>query len=426
MRQLYKQCPNIHIDYWAVHTKLFIREDSLEAVVEYLAPRTRRLHIGFKLYHIGVPPWIIKNLLSHCSSTLEELTLEAGIERNEQELECNQVDPRPWVQLKRLNLLEYPRNRGSPYPAAFWEWLWSRCGAVEQLIVECVPYIRQSLVEGIVTHMPKLNKIRIRKCYDEDTEAILSTTRQGWKEVALREGSTYPQFTTHLLKHSDALERLMFHEVYGPTDKDRVQLLACCSNLRDFSDTHPVSPDGRLTQGFNAKSFIDQDHGSLKPWMCETSLRILRIRLSGIPRPDVREENVNEDYPGHGRVIQKQVYDRLARFTNLETLWLGGSSGLKAYSCLEISLESGLDRISGLKKLKKLNVSHMETRIGEQEVKWMVEQWPELRVVYGLSCKMLSVQHLHPFQLGTHALHSKTKIHPNACVELCSCHFSFD
>jgi hypothetical protein len=99
----------------------------------------------------------------------------------------------------------------------------------------------------------------------------------------------------------------------------------------------------------------------------------------------VKKAGFIEDYPGHGREIQQRVYDRLARFTNLETLWLGGYRDYPETYCLEMSLESGLDRISGLKRLKLLGVYFMRTRIGEAEVKWMVEQWPKLSVIYGLS-----------------------------------------
>ncbi|KAK3811109.1 MAG: hypothetical protein J3Q66DRAFT_443359 [Benniella sp.] len=383
MRQLYKQCPNIEVDHWVVHTKFIIEEDILKTVAEYVVPLIRHLHIGLTLYDHEIPAWRIKYLLSHCSSTLEELTLEARISYSEMETEYHQPEPRPWTKFKRLNLLKYLSD---PCPEAFWDWLWSRCGAVEQLKVKRALSIRQSLAKGIVAHMPNLNKIRLKDCVSEDTEAILSTTHQGWKEVIIKHGNTYPLFTTHLLKHSVMLERLILYDVCGLTDKDRVQLLACCPNLREFSDIHPARSSDQSTPGFDAKFFIDQDlhTGSLKSWMCETSLKVLKISLNGIPRPDVLEERVDEDYPGHGRVMQSQVYDRLARFTNLETLWLGGNSGLKVFSCLEMSLESGLDRISGLKNLKELKVSHMKARIGEQETKWMIEQWPNLRVIYGI------------------------------------------
>jgi hypothetical protein len=49
-----------------------------------------------------------------------------------------------------------------------------------------------------------------------------------------------------------------------------------------------------------------------------------------------------------------------------------------------MSLESGLHKLSTLKNLEELNVTCLAVRIGVEEVQWMVENWPRLRVIYGL------------------------------------------
>ena len=46
--------------------------------------------------------------------------------------------------------------------------------------------------------------------------------------------------------------------------------------------------------------------------------------------------------------------------------------------------ESGLDKLSGIKRLKELYVLSDETKIGIKEVQWMVGNWPRLRVHRGL------------------------------------------
>ncbi|KAK3811096.1 MAG: hypothetical protein J3Q66DRAFT_443350 [Benniella sp.] len=372
--------PYLQIDHLILPISFIKTDDIFKVVTDYLVPRARHLQIGITTYGPDISPSKTKHLLSYCSSTVEELTFQAEISCSEEEAEYHQTESRPWTQLKRLNLLSHQ----SLDVSGFWEWLWKRCGTVQELEVEYVEGIRQSLVEGIAAHMPHLNKIRFESPTREDTEAILSLRHQGWKEVTIGI-SDFPQFPIHLMMYSAALERLAFVAVYGITDRDIVQLLACCPNLRGFV-YHGLSPDNGQSGGIDAQFFIDQDHdsGSLKPWICETSLRELEIRIQGIPRPDVKESKVIEDYPGHGREIQQQVYDRLARFINLETFRLGGSRLYPETCCLEMSLESGLDRISGLKELKELDVSFMRTWIGEEEVKWMVKHWSKLCVIYGL------------------------------------------
>jgi hypothetical protein len=50
-----------------------------------------------------------------------------------------------------------------------------------------------------------------------------------------------------------------------------------------------------------------------------------------------------------------------------------------------MSLESGLHKLSGLNKLRELNIAAMEVRVGVKEVQWMVEHWPRLQIIYGLA-----------------------------------------
>jgi hypothetical protein len=104
-----------------------------------------------------------------------------------------------------------------------------------------------------------------------------------------------------------------------------VQVLSSCTNLHTLSNIFLLS--GRLRHPtIGAENFIDMDPatGSLKPWHCEKTLKVFGVTVTGIPRPDLKEDNVFvEAYPGQSQELHAQVYDRLARLTNLETLWSG-------------------------------------------------------------------------------------------------------
>ncbi|KAF9572371.1 hypothetical protein EC968_009945 [Mortierella alpina] len=52
--------------------------------------------------------------------------------------------------------------------------------------------------------------------------------------------------------------------------------------------------------------------------------------------------------------------------------------------CLELSLSTGLELMSGMKEMRVLKVGGLEHRIGLGEIQWMCEQWPKLEAVYGL------------------------------------------
>jgi hypothetical protein len=137
----------------------------------------------------------------------------------------------------------------------------------------------------------------------------------------------------------------------------------------------------------DAKDFmdVDPDNHSLRPWQCEKSLKTLKVTLVGVPRPDLMGDDVVfEAYPGQARETHDQIYDRLARLASLEVLALEGNHYHHMSGCLEMSLESGLDKLSGLKLLRELDTNGLRTKIGVKEVQWMTEHWPRLRVVRGL------------------------------------------
>ncbi|KAK3811112.1 MAG: hypothetical protein J3Q66DRAFT_351063, partial [Benniella sp.] len=237
-----------------------------------------------------------------------------------------------------------------------------------------------SLVEGIHTHMPKLNKLILRECNldNNDVAALLSSSHHGWKEIVLEGVPTAingPAMEV-LMQQCSVLEKFVADRCEFFSGHDAVRVLASSPNLHTS-----------ITARVDAIVFADRcpHTGSLREWACEASLISLRIRITGMPRPDLLECQVQESYPGEGREIQSQVYDRLARLTKLESLWLGESfSSGSQFDSLELSLESGLHKLSGLKSLKELGVISLALKIGVEEVQWMAENWPELRTIYGM------------------------------------------
>jgi hypothetical protein len=130
-----------------------------------------------------------------------------------------------------------------------------------------------------------------------------------------------------LAKHFHTLEMFSVCNCRDVASLDLALVLSSSPNLRSLG----------ITQGnfrwndlgwydwptvFKAEKFIDliPNTSILKTWLCESSLTVLKSFISDIPRPDLYSK---EAYPGEGRKIQGQVYDRLGRLMNLETLWLG-------------------------------------------------------------------------------------------------------
>ncbi|KAK3811074.1 MAG: hypothetical protein J3Q66DRAFT_58551 [Benniella sp.] len=252
------------------------------------------------------------------------------------------------------------------------------------------------ILRAMSVNMPKLKEIIIGVTYiaraqnlhgvmeDDVVAALLSGSRHGWKTIQMKSTARPGQKTMDALAmHYSGLEEAYIHVNYCLPSHVVVQVLRSCPHLHTLTYFNSSSGSS-VVEG---KAFIDLDPntGLLKPWLCEGSLKRLRVKIAGIPRPDLEWERVvAEEYLGQGLEIQSQVYDRVGRLTNLEMLRLGDGYGAFRYDCLEMSLESGLDKLSGLKSLDHLSIEKLATKIGTQEVQWMVKNWPKLRYIFGL------------------------------------------
>lgn len=92
--------------------------------------------------------------------------------------------------------------------------------------------------------------------------------------------------------------------------------------------------------------------------------------------------------------LQRQVCQHLNLLTSLQELCLGVQptdeleyrgvlTGVQE-DCLELSLDSGLNRMEDLKELRVLSVMRMKHKIRLEEVKWMIAHWPKLEAIPGL------------------------------------------
>jgi hypothetical protein len=96
------------------------------------------------------------------------------------------------------------------------------------------------------------------------------------------------------------------------------------------------------------------------------------------------DSDPEKECPDPGFDLNGRLYDRLARLTHLETLHLGDKDPDDDLLDLEMSLESGLHKLAGLRSLKELSVGSSSTKVNVKEVRWMAKHWPKLRVIKGL------------------------------------------
>ncbi|KAF9362050.1 hypothetical protein BGX34_006758, partial [Mortierella sp. NVP85] len=381
--------------------------ESIRVIADSAVQQLRHLSI-----HGRILDCAFKYLISQCPDTLETLELRVTPYIREDHLPVIEVDEagqEPLPNLRRLILHLGYRNElchKSIYS------IWKRCKSVEALEMTCESSNFQPIATIIKTFFPNLNTIsfghdvHLQTVQDISLATVLLTSRPGWRSVNLTANADLgARSWVALSRHASTLEKFSVARWRDQNEAKPCSFLTAFPRLQSFVT---------ISEGFirtwditsiDANEWIHLDplSGSLTPWSCENSLTDLRIRISGIPRLDVVRDQRGKKkrqpitwgaYPGEERVIQHRVYERLSRFVNLEILWLGHNSYdyelldcSDQYECLEMSLESGLDRLRGLKRLRVLNLSLMATRIGQKEAQWMAEQWPELREIHGLEDK---------------------------------------
>lgn len=163
--------------------------------------------------------------------------------------------------------------------------------------------------------MPNLNQIVIDgdTLKDEETAMLLSSYRHGWKHVdvgtcrGLKDDAKVALMELWYMAAQDL--RMMIQRGHS------LSVRICTSWPMSLGEVHGKTRAARSKPTFSIDKNPSTD--SLRKWTCKTSLKELKVNITGIPRSDCEECEVQEAYPGQGQKIQSQVYDRLARFINL-------------------------------------------------------------------------------------------------------------
>ncbi|KAG0375260.1 hypothetical protein BGX24_009343 [Mortierella sp. AD032] len=257
---------------------------------------------------------------------------------------------------------------------------------------------------------------------DSEIAALLSAGHKGWRNVNL---STLGKLTAEvLIRHCAILESLEVRDTPGVTSDHMCHIVSSSPRLHTFitlADREVSYPEVAY---FLPEDFIDLDPitNTLRTWACESTLQLFSAKIGSIPRPDItlthyglpRAEDENgfavdvlqETYSGQSLELQTRIYERLSRFSRLESLALGhddrdfdnddryisdvngdlafGDEDFQ-YDCMAFSLDSGLQALESLKDLKDLNVFRMATAIGVDEIQWMTRAWPKLESLVGLN-----------------------------------------
>ncbi|KAF9193392.1 hypothetical protein BGZ51_003443 [Haplosporangium sp. Z 767] len=252
-----------------------------------------------RLWQLDLSPSAMKTsicqyILSRCSTKLETLLLNTKLIVSGDAIDIVADRGEPLTRLKKLEIRWFYDEQFSEL-SSFLE----RCQHIEKLVLLVYyPSNSHQQLLAAMSHIPKLSEPRVfRRSRSATTlsnksfTTLLSACHGNLRIVDAINAAVFGELSCEaLLKHSSTLEELNLER---------------CSSLD-----------------------LDQDSDTLKPWPCESTLKVFKVKITNIPRPDIthdiycgpRLSVAEETYPGEGRVIQFRVYERLARFNNLETL----------------------------------------------------------------------------------------------------------
>ncbi|KAI8606024.1 hypothetical protein EDD21DRAFT_439862 [Dissophora ornata] len=169
--------------------------------------------------------------------------------------------------------------------------------------------------------------------------------------------------------------------------------LTCCLELARVAVDFGLEPKAymKLRRFQGSEDYLwgsDVEELMLGSWKC-LGLESLQARFGLTPTKEVTQNRLGRRL--HVPVTeteQRQVnamYSELAELKHLKVLDLSGYGSMDNFSRgIPLTLERGLDNLSGLSNLETIHVTGWEAEMGAPEADWMARHWPRLENIYTL------------------------------------------
>ncbi|KAF9132550.1 hypothetical protein BGW39_011815 [Mortierella sp. 14UC] len=410
-----------------------------ERLLAVIAPglaRLKKLRLMHMHVHPKVTPLALRTFLETCSPELETLVIKFGhscplglsVAPPPTTIEGTKVHPK----LKVLELqIGYTSSSGHLEPVFPWvlNTFLEGCTGLE-IVDDRIPAFEGNRLwttdDASITNILRRNLgVHFQRCLqmpsaysgpisdDSGVSELLSTynadssgIKSVWQAINLGQ-CPYDDITEAESKaivqaaSQRGFQWLVINDQYWLTSEELLTILRQCPTLRV------------IDCGYERYPTVSAQDVILQPWSCKW-LKSLHLIIAGIPRPDIKTDCMDKPIPAgdplhsgtmeESRVLQRKVYAQLGALVCLEELCLGYSKArdivtevsdkdsqvVRKYypflqlTCLELTLESGLDLLSELKSLESFSVWGMDHRIGKKELLWMQRNWHSVRRVFGL------------------------------------------
>ncbi|KAF8975304.1 hypothetical protein BGZ46_009221 [Entomortierella lignicola] len=214
---------------------------------------------------------------------------------------------------------------------------------------------------------------------------------------ALSLNKVVSRFSESITEHwAETLEVIRIRQLYVP-DSHIELILTTCSKLKTFSvaTSLNITPNPFEDYGIGLSMSLRNDPIiSQVDWVC---LELENLELLVLdPRMVIQQTTAGngtldtstmEEYTINGI---KRVYRQIGRLSKLQHIRLGWWTVMNYETCsnLDMSIESGLGYLEGLKELRVLDIGCIQrVNIGQSEVEWIADNWPRIRKIKGLFFK---------------------------------------
>ncbi|KAF9994068.1 hypothetical protein BGZ79_001212 [Entomortierella chlamydospora] len=355
----------------------------------------------------GVHHQVYRALLQHLPVTTDTLVLHWSIaaigDSGDLLEEADWPDNYPRLHTLALGLLLSGHQDSTVIPFI------QRCSALENVRIHHYWRSLSKLITifGDVQRLPNLSSVSfLMSCLEEEDWKLLVTGLRGriksfsaditqFKPSA---GAFVKAMTTHW---SETLQVIRIQRQVDVLSEEIELILTTCPNLRTFSVFTTLIEYGRTRGDFNGiKAWIrDDEECATADWVClgleNLELTFLDCRMLYLGCIDEMDPEIEPRYSQlhqEGWTVKgiQRIYQQLGRLTKMVHLRIGWHSTDSLYfnANMDMSLKYGLDHLKGLKKLRVLDISCIRyVKIGQEEVEWMVENWPNLRRIRGLITK---------------------------------------
>ncbi|KAF9993026.1 hypothetical protein BGZ79_002373 [Entomortierella chlamydospora] len=151
-------------------------------------------------------------------------------------------------------------------------------------------------------------------------------------------------------------------------------------------------------QSLSAERIYAQYLDPNQEWPCRKTLQSLSIEFELAQEPSPGESSVTTAMGKTPRELNETVFACLGQLRELKHLTIGypeyfdfRRTRTPAVLRLGIQLSKGLKKLAGLKRLNHFSMGALTGSLGAKEVGWMMNNWPNLVVLEGLSDKTTEI-----------------------------------